>query len=103
MQMKPEEKHLNEWNTAVPRGTGMLDRRAHQWGHPQQWSGEGNYFAFGILQIAQLGADRVLRGMGRVSRKREIHRKFKQRHTSMISIYKLLVSLLRIHEISKES
>ena len=65
LQMKAEEKRLNDWNAAAPRGGGMLDRRVHQWGHPQQWSGEGNYFAFGILQIAQLGADRILKGHGK--------------------------------------
>lgn len=57
--MKAEEKRLNEWNTAVPRGRGMLDRTAHQ------CSGEGNYFAFGIPQIAQLGPDRVLKVQGK--------------------------------------
>lgn len=57
--MKAEEKRLSEWNTAGPRGRGMLDRTAHQ------CSGEGNYFAFGIPRIAQLGPDRVLKVQGK--------------------------------------
>lgn len=91
-QMEADGKHLSEWNTEVPRGRGMQGRGAHSGAStPVEW--RGNYFAFGILQIAQLGADRVLKVHGkRVKQDGSSQEVYAEVHTSMISVYKLEVS-----------